>query len=137
MKLEKDYLGTVPIPTLGKQSRQADRDPRVDFQTDCQIHSLGSIRTSKFITKGISESGMYVVCSEKTKHGFRTSSLVEIFLSLPDSQISFVGVPVRIEGNDIAIRISMIDDESAKKLSRFIESRNNSGQSTNVAVGYL
>lgn len=98
---------------------------------DVKVASIGSQLIYELVTEDISMAGFFLAFSAPSRFPFLASSILEVWLKLPDGQeLFFNGMMARIVHNvetddqlrkGIAIRIVQIEPEVKQALQYFIE----------------
>ena len=104
---------------------------RLDKPLEVTVASIGSPLVYELMTEDISMAGFFLAFSAPSRFPFLVSSILEVWLKLPDGQkLFFNGMMARIVHNPetdnklrkgIAIRIVQIDPEVKEALQFFIE----------------
>lgn len=104
---------------------------RLSQPLDVKVASIGSQLIYELVTEDISMAGFFLAFSSPSRFPFLSSSILEVWLKLPDGQeLFFNGMMARIVHNvetddqlrkGIAIRIVQIEPEIKQALQYFIE----------------
>lgn len=114
----------------GKENRKKIRI-RLKEPLDVRMASIGSPLVYELVTEDISMSGFFLAFTAPSRFPFLSSSLLEVWLKLPDGKVLFFnGMMARLVHDvkvtskirkGIAIRIVQIDPDVREDLVRFIE----------------
>ena len=125
------------VPTLSDKEKDAKKNRRnnqrlfLNRALDVEMCSIGGLVKYTLQTRNISHTGLFLDFEKPGRFPFTPSSIMEVWLKIPDSEIVFfngkmarVVYPedehVRLTGPGIGIRIIQIDKENEERLNRFL-----------------